>query len=89
MRDHKTLLQERVQAANAGRLKYIDTAQSGPPHQRVFAVEARLDGEEGELVLAAAEGSSKKEAQQRAAELALASWHPSGAEDLTKPRGER
>jgi ribonuclease-3 len=89
MRDHKTLLQERVQAANAGRLKYIDTAQSGPPHQRVFAVEARLDGEDGELVLAAAEGSSKKEAQQRAAELALASWHPSGAEDLTKPRGER
>ena len=74
MRDHKTLLQERVQAEGAGKLRYIDTAQNGPPHQRVFSVEARLEGEEGERVLAAAEGSSKKEAQQRAAELALVEW---------------
>ncbi len=75
MRDHKTLLQERVQAEGAGRLRYIDTAQSGPAHQRVFSVEARLENEEGERVLAAAEGQSKKEAQQRAAELALAGWN--------------
>ena len=74
MRDHKTLLQERVQAEGAGRLRYIDTAQSGPAHQRVFSVEARLEGSEGERVLAAADGSSKKEAQQRAAELALTGW---------------
>jgi ribonuclease-3 len=89
LRDHKTLLQERVQAANAGKLRYVDTAQSGPPHQRVFAVEARLEGENGELVLSTAEGSSKKEAQQRAAELALASWNPADADDVTRPRGER
>jgi ribonuclease-3 len=75
MRDHKTLLQERVQAEGAGRLRYIDTAQSGPAHQRMFSVEARLEGEAGERVLAAAEGPSKKEAQQRAAELALAGWN--------------
>ena len=75
MRDPKTLLQERVQAAGAGRLRYIDIAQSGPPHERVFSVEARLEGDDGERVLAAAEGSSKKEAQQRAAELALAAWN--------------
>ena len=74
MRDHKTLLQERVQAEGAGKLRYIDTAQSGPAHQRVFSVEARLEDEAGERVLAAAEGSSKKEAQQRAAELALLHW---------------
>jgi ribonuclease-3 len=79
LRDHKTLLQERVQAAVAGRLQYIDVAQSGPAHQRSFTVEARLvqqvPGEEAvERVLATAEGSSKKEAQQRAAELALASF---------------
>jgi ribonuclease-3 len=87
MRDHKTLLQERVQAraqiASPGRLRYVDTAQSGPPHQRLFAVEVRLEAEGTETVLAAAEGSSKKEAQQRAAELALASWNPPHA------RGER
>ena len=75
MRDHKTLLQERVQAEGAGRLRYIDTAQSGPAHQRMFSVEARLEGEGGERVLAAAEGPSKKEAQQRAAELALVGWN--------------
>jgi ribonuclease III len=76
MRDHKTLLQERVQAATAGKLRYIDTAQTGPAHQRVFAVEAQLETEDGMRVLAAAEGPSKKEAQQRAAELALAAWEP-------------
>jgi ribonuclease III len=74
MRDHKTLLQERVQAEGVGKLRYIDTAQSGPPHDRVFSVEARVENEAGERVLAAAEGSSKKEAQQRAAELALLHW---------------
>jgi ribonuclease-3 len=76
LRDHKTLLQEKVQAANAGKLRYIDIAQSGPPHQRTFAVEARLETESGEQVLAAAEGPSKKEAQQRAAQLALTTWSP-------------
>jgi ribonuclease-3 len=74
MRDHKTLLQERVQAEGAGKLRYIDTAQNGPPHDRVFSVEARLEDEAGERVLASADGSSKKEAQQRAAELALLHW---------------
>lgn len=74
MRDHKTLLQERVQAESAGRLRYIDVEQRGPAHQRVFAVEARLEGEDGELVLACGEGPSKKEAQQRAAEVALSGW---------------
>jgi ribonuclease-3 len=78
MRDHKTLLQERVQAEGAGKLRYIDTAQDGPAHQRVFSVEARLESAEGERVLAGAQGSSKKEAQQRAAELALAQWGGAG-----------
>lgn len=74
LRDHKTLLQERVQAENAGRLRYIDIAQIGPPHQRRFSVEAQLESAAGVRVLAAAEGPSKKEAQQSAAELALAQW---------------
>jgi ribonuclease-3 len=74
MRDHKTLLQEKVQAVGAGRLRYIDVSMSGPAHERRFAVEAQLETAAGTLVLAAAEGPSKKEAQQKAAELALASW---------------
>jgi len=74
MRDHKTLLQERVQATAAGKLRYVDIAQSGPAHQRRFEVEAQLESAEGVKVLSAAEGPSKKEAQQRAAEIALAHW---------------
>jgi len=74
LRDHKTLLQERVQATGAGRLRYVDTTQEGPAHLRRFTVEAQLEHEGGVRVLAEAEGPSKKEAQQRAAELALAAW---------------
>lgn len=78
LRDHKTLLQEKVQAEGVGKLRYIDAGQSGPPHQRLFRVEARLESAEGTRTLAAAEGATKKEAQQRAAELALDGWqaHP-------------
>ena len=75
LRDAKTLLQERVQALGAGRLRYADTDQSGPAHQRRFKVEARIEGPGGTIsVLASAEGASKKEAQQKAAELALKHW---------------
>ena len=85
LRDAKTLLQERVQARGVGRLRYADTDQSGPAHQRRFKVEARIEGQDGAVsVLASAEGASKKEAQQKAAELALKHWteplpHEAGA----------
>jgi ribonuclease-3 len=75
LRDAKTVLQERIQARGDGRLRYADIEQTGPAHQRRFKVEARLEGPSGKIaVLAAAEGASKKEAQQRAAELALKHW---------------
>jgi ribonuclease-3 len=75
LRDAKTVLQERVQACGAGRLRYADIEQTGPAHQRHFRVEARLETPAGNIaVLASAEGASKKEAQQRAAEFALKHW---------------
>lgn len=74
LRDSKTLLQERVQAERTGRLLYADAGQSGPAHQRRFVVEAILKSESGEETLARGEGSSKKEAQQRAAAAALEQW---------------
>ena len=79
MRDPKTLLQERVQAENAGKLTYVDTAQSGPAHDRRFVVEARLSSGDGTRTLASAEGASKREAQQRAAEIALSTWQSTAA----------
>jgi ribonuclease-3 len=75
LRDAKTLLQERVQAHGVGRLRYADIEQTGPAHQRRFKVEARIEAPGGTVsVLASAEGGSKKEAQQKAAELALKHW---------------
>ncbi len=72
MRDAKSRLQERVQAERAGRLLYADVDESGPAHARLFTVEARLELADGAvLALARAEGGSKKEAQQTAAERAM------------------
>ena len=82
LRDHKTLLQERVQAEGAGRLRYVDVAQSGPAHDRRFSVQAQLEGPDSvTTVLAEGEGTSKREAQQQAAERALEAWGgtPAGA----------
>jgi ribonuclease-3 len=85
MRDHKTLLQERVQASTKGRLRYVDIEMSGPPHDRVFTVEVRLEppdalDDSNARVLGQAMGGSKKEAQQRAAEIALAGWNETGSQ---------
>ena len=74
LRDHKTLLQERVQATNAGKLRYIDAGQTGPAHERLFSVEAQLEAATGTRILSSAEGATKQEAQQRAAEIALEHW---------------
>ncbi len=75
LRDAKSRLQERVQAERLGRLAYVDVEETGPAHARRFRVEARLEVTDGGVqALAAAEGGSKKEAQQAAAELALARW---------------
>jgi ribonuclease-3 len=89
LRDAKTLLQERVQATGAGRLRYADTEQTGPAHQRHFRVEARIEGPAGNVaVLASAEGASKKEAQQRAAELALKQWKGSQPREIREKQSE-
>ncbi|MDE1156608.1 MAG: ribonuclease III [Acidobacteriaceae bacterium] len=74
LRDAKTVLQERVQAENAGRLRYLDVAQSGPAHARLFTVAVELEAEGHSQRLAEAEGTSKRDAQQSAAKLALENW---------------
>ena len=80
LRDPKTLLQERSQAQGAGKLRYVDVDQTGPPHDRHFTVKVEITPAEGESrVLATGEGRSKKEAQQAAAATALAEWPQAGA----------
>jgi ribonuclease-3 len=69
--DHKSALQELLQAQGLGQPRYILTGQTGPDHRRIFRVEVRVEGTEGPP-LAEAEGPSKKVAQQEAARLAFA-----------------
>jgi ribonuclease-3 len=70
--DHKSALQEYLQATGAGQPQYVLTAQSGPDHHRRFRVEVRVsDGAGGSRALAESEGTTKKQAQQEAARLAF------------------
>jgi ribonuclease-3 len=70
--DHKSALQERLQASGFGQPQYVLTAQSGPDHQKLFRVQVRVpDGLGGTRPLAESEGSTKKQAQQQAARIAF------------------
>jgi ribonuclease-3 len=77
--DFKSALQEMLQASGAPKPQYRLLSETGPDHRRIFRVEVRLDGPEG-IALAEAEGSTKKQAQQEAARLAVAKLSASQAE---------
>lgn len=64
--DYKTLLQERLQSEKRLPPKYSVVKTDGPPHQRVFSVEAVWDNDS-----VCAEGSTIKAAEMAAANLAL------------------
>jgi len=66
-RDHKTRLQELAQGQLHQVPRYLVTEERGPDHEKVFEVAVCL----GERELARAEGHSKKEAEQSAAQRAL------------------
>jgi ribonuclease III len=65
--DHKTQLQEIAQAKWKVTPTYHLLGTQGPDHAKVFEVEVRMNGNR----LAAASGSSKKEAEQNAARSAI------------------
>jgi ribonuclease-3 len=66
-KDHKSRLQEELHRMGMPEPTYHVVTETGPPHRREFGVAVRV----GHQCLAEATGSSKKEAQQRAARLAL------------------
>ncbi|PSL51159.1 RNAse III [Salsuginibacillus halophilus] len=66
--DFKTQLQESVQRDGLGSLSYAIADQKGPAHSREFVSEVSLKGE----VVGTGTGRSKKEAEQAAAQDALA-----------------
>jgi len=65
--DRKSALQEFLQARGESPAEYRLAGESGPDHQKTFRVEVWIKGER----MASAEGSTKKEAEQKAARSAL------------------
>jgi ribonuclease-3 len=67
-RDPKSALQEWAQARGLPPPSYTETDRSGPDHQPIFTVEARLQTGEAEL----GQASGKRQAEQAAARALLA-----------------
>ena len=65
--DYKTALQQFVQQTEGDFLEYIVVAESGPDHNKVFEVEAKLNSN----VIGKGKGRTKKDAEQNAAKQAL------------------
>jgi len=64
--DHKSALQELLQAGGLGPAEYHVVEESGPDHRKTFCIEVRASG-----VTASGTGRTKKEAEQDAARSAL------------------
>jgi ribonuclease-3 len=69
-RDFKTELQELLQGRGHHAPEYRVLSEEGPPHARTFKVACVIDGKS----TAKGEGRTKKQAQQAAAEKALAAY---------------
>jgi ribonuclease III len=65
--DRKSALQEFLQGKGGQLAEYRLAGESGPDHQKTFLVEVWVKGER----MSSAEGSTKKEAEQKAARRAL------------------
>lgn len=70
--DHKTALQELLQAQKTGPPDYVLKAESGPDHRKRFLVEVRVaEGSGLAKALARGVGTTKKRAEQEAARRAF------------------
>ncbi len=65
--DHKSWLQEILQARGMPAAEYRVVSETGPDHRKTFVVEVNVGGRP----MASASGANKKEAEQAAARLAL------------------
>ncbi|MEY4092835.1 MAG: hypothetical protein RLZZ53_34, partial [Acidobacteriota bacterium] len=67
-RDHKSRLQERLQAQGKPLPSYRISGEVGPDHRKLFHVDVFV----GDEMIAQGAGRTKKEAEQEGAKLALA-----------------
>lgn len=70
--DYKTALQELVQQKKNQVLSYAMVGESGPDHDKHFAVQVSLNGK----VVGSGDGRSKKKAEQEAARAAIEALFP-------------
>jgi ribonuclease III len=75
--DRKSALQELLQGQGKPPAEYRLAGESGPDHQKVFRIEVWIGGD----CMATGEGSTKKEAEQRAARTALEQLESTEAKD--------
>src|SRR3974390_2515304 len=78
--DRKSALQEFLQGKGGQLAEYRLAGESGPDHQKTFLVEVWVKGER----MASAEGTTKKEAEQKAARSALERLLQAEARDSEK-----
>ena len=71
--DHKSALQEWVQAKGLPQPLYSMLSQTGPEHRKLFTMEVRIveQGAPEPLCVATGQDSTKKKAEQQAARIAL------------------
>lgn len=67
MKDHKTVLQEKLQQHGSVQIIYNVINTKGPDHDKTFEVEVSCNGKQ----LATGEGKTKKQAEMQAAQKAL------------------
>ena len=67
VKDYKTELQQMIQQSGVDTLTYVTVGESGPDHEKIFMVEARMNSN----IIGRGKGSSKREAEQNAAKEAL------------------
>jgi ribonuclease III len=82
--NYKSTLQELLQGEKLPAPAYRIIEEAGPPHRRTFTVELLV----GDLFRAAAEGSTKKAAEQEAARIALQHFQK-GVGDRPRTRSHR
>ncbi len=71
--DYKSALQELLQSRGLGQPAYVLVNEAGPEHRKLFTLEVRIysQGNATPVYVTQAEGTTKKKAEQRAAQLAL------------------
>lgn len=76
LEDHKSALQEYLQAQKSGTPEYVVRGESGPDHRKRFLVEVRLaTAGQRSRALARGIGATKKKAEQEAARRAFQKLH--------------